>query len=279
MDWPVRKSFGFTLIELLLVITLISLVCAILVPVLARARAQAKSVCCINNLKQLGFAFVCYADDYDGYTMPACDAMTDTYWWGRKAEDAIEHRFGFIWPYLRSELEKSGVYECPSQPYGSYRPQGKSPSVPDGPEWITSTYGYNGYYLCSPMSGWVNIRNRPWQKITTVEGPEKVIAFCDAMLDRDGTADGVFLTNSALLDPPFILTSGGWKKNLYPTTCFRHSDKVNVVFVDAHCKAMEREDSQYVSQAARIGSIGEDNRPYYVPDWKSWPVGGRHRRQ
>lgn len=63
--WTVRVPRGFTLIELLVVIAIIALLMAILIPVLKRAREQAKAVACLSNLKQWALATVMYAVDYD----------------------------------------------------------------------------------------------------------------------------------------------------------------------------------------------------------------------
>lgn len=56
---------GFTLIELIVVIGIIMLIAAILFPVFARARENAKRAACMSNLKQVGLAFLQYVQDYD----------------------------------------------------------------------------------------------------------------------------------------------------------------------------------------------------------------------
>jgi len=56
---------GFTLIELLVVIAIIAILAAILFPVFAQAREQARKTACLSNLKQIGLACNMYVQDYD----------------------------------------------------------------------------------------------------------------------------------------------------------------------------------------------------------------------
>src|SRR5256712_13978360 len=64
-----RRGFtpasGFTLIELLVVVAIIAIPAAILSPVFARARENARRSSCQSNLKQIGLGIMQYVQDYD----------------------------------------------------------------------------------------------------------------------------------------------------------------------------------------------------------------------
>jgi prepilin-type N-terminal cleavage/methylation domain-containing protein/prepilin-type processing-associated H-X9-DG protein len=60
------RQNGFTLVEILVVMAVLAILAGILLPVLARARAAARTTACVSNQRQLGAAFGLYAQDYDG---------------------------------------------------------------------------------------------------------------------------------------------------------------------------------------------------------------------
>ena len=77
---------GFTLIELLVVLAIVSLLAALLLPSLARAKAKATGIGCLNNERQLGVAWLVYASD-------AADALPNNYGVADTQRTVAERRF------------------------------------------------------------------------------------------------------------------------------------------------------------------------------------------
>jgi prepilin-type N-terminal cleavage/methylation domain-containing protein/prepilin-type processing-associated H-X9-DG protein len=116
------KRKAFTLIELLVVIAIISILAAILFPVFARARENARRTRCATQLKQLSLAMMQYTQDYDGVFLRAPRLSGGAGPWA-----------SIIQPYLKS----SQILRCPSR----WRPV--SVSFTYAPY---TDYAYNAWY-------------------------------------------------------------------------------------------------------------------------------------
>jgi len=102
-----RKAF--TLIELLVVIAIIAILAAILFPVFATAREKARQSACQSNMKQIGLAFIQYAQDYDEFTAYC------PYDGNRYQFNVAPYNYGIslgcqLYPYIKS----TQVWRCPS---------------------------------------------------------------------------------------------------------------------------------------------------------------------
>jgi prepilin-type N-terminal cleavage/methylation domain-containing protein len=111
-----RSRKAFTLIELLVVIAIIAILAAILFPVFARAREQARRTSCLSNMKQIGIALFMYAQDYDE-TLPKRRPCEDTYdvclptFDPRPDGNAYEKTWkNSLMPYIKNYQ----VFKCPS---------------------------------------------------------------------------------------------------------------------------------------------------------------------
>jgi prepilin-type N-terminal cleavage/methylation domain-containing protein/prepilin-type processing-associated H-X9-DG protein len=129
-----EKRRGFTLIELLVVIAIIAILAAILFPVFARARENARRASCQSNLKQIALGIKQYTQDYDERFPPDDLATTDP-------TVGLVGWAGAIQPYVKSEQ----IFQCPSDVVakpGEATLEGTSGRL-DNPGFTDYFYNYN----------------------------------------------------------------------------------------------------------------------------------------
>ncbi len=131
------KKTGFTLIELLVVIAIIAILAAILFPVFARAREQARKTTCLSNLKQLGLAMMMYVQDYDEcFPAPRSPQPYGSGGWWSDFWSGVWLGFR-TWPYdLEPYMKNKQIVVCPSADKGFTVGGG----IADYPEGVSYLY-------------------------------------------------------------------------------------------------------------------------------------------
>ncbi|RYX80764.1 DUF1559 domain-containing protein [bacterium] len=151
MQFPITKykhnKNAFTLIELLVVIAIIAILAAILFPVFARARENARRSSCQSNLKQINLGLIQYTQDYD---------------------ERLLLRQGAPWqPWMLQSYIKSGqVWKCPSSSAAGDEFDGT-------PADVAVSYGYNFLSLEAAS-------------LAAVNKPAETIAWTDSIVGTSG---------------------------------------------------------------------------------------------
>ena len=224
-----NKNSAFTLIELLVVIAIIAILAAILFPVFARARENARRSSCQSNMKQIGLGMLQYTQDYDERT-----TLTDynnNYSW----RDAI-------YPYVKSEQ----IFMCPSDP-GNNKYVYKAPGSAGG---VTNngSYAYNHLYY-----GTFGI-SPPGINIAAMDSASTTVWLGDStngnndFYCQDVAQNPVINTNIN----PRILTNAG-NPNGNTGLPARHLETTVLLFCDGHVK------SQRLDSLLRLSTTGNTN--------------------
>ncbi|HZO88190.1 MAG TPA: prepilin-type N-terminal cleavage/methylation domain-containing protein [Chthonomonadaceae bacterium] len=219
------RKRGFTLIELLVVIAIIAILAAILFPVFAQAREQARKTSCLSNLKQQGLGLLMYAQDYDEQSVPWADPNYN------KDSDGFVLAFDrLIQPYLKNNM----ITGCPSD---------LSPGTgqfPKGGPVVIRSYSMPG----SMGGGWCP--TTPARRMAAVPKPAQTIY----LTERDNCA----ASPATWGDDPRPAWNWCGVNDLESEMAWRHNRTANFLYVDGHAKA-----APYVqgkNHPANTGEVG-----------------------
>jgi prepilin-type N-terminal cleavage/methylation domain-containing protein/prepilin-type processing-associated H-X9-DG protein len=219
---------AFTLIELLVVIAIIALLAAILFPVFARARENARRASCQSNLKQIGIGVAQYVQDYDE-KMPNIyenEGGVTLYMWN----DTIQ-------PYVKSYQ----IFICPS----NKTPQSWSTKRPAGtPSPLLTSYGTNnveGGSAGSPLIG-AQPSTRPWGYADNPPNAGYVSPNISIFAEPATTISITESNDPNMSFNVFNQTDIGTSPNIRADE--RHFQGMNYLFLDGHVKWMQQSEAK-----------------------------------
>jgi prepilin-type N-terminal cleavage/methylation domain-containing protein/prepilin-type processing-associated H-X9-DG protein len=209
---------GFTLIELLIVIAVISILAALLLPSLSKAKRSAERIKCASNLHQLGLAAQMYWDDNLGKAFRYSNGISNNgalLWFGWLENSSAEGTrdfdptVGALFPYLQGR----GVEICPSLNYSAPNFKLKAKGAAYG-------YGYNLHLSVGT--------NKPPMSISKLARPNQITLFADSA--QVNTFQAPASPSSPMLEEFYYVTNSALERTVH----FRHSKKAEVVFCDGH---------------------------------------------
>lgn len=243
-----RQARGFTLVELLAVIAVISLLAALVVPVVTRARAAGQGAACTSNLRQMQMAYTMYLADHEGRLFEYEEGTTKgktLYYFGLASQGAegsrpIDKSKAKLAPYFE---QIGGVEICPAIPY-------RAPYFKQKFDMASYGYGINAYFLTD-----VPVRD-PAQRVVSfsqIRRPSETIAWGDAIQVNVWQAPAS--PQRPMLEEWYWLDA-----NAPPKFHFRHGGQANVVMADGHVCSFkpERLDARCDGLSGYIEPPGED---------------------
>ena len=236
-----RHQAGFTLIELLVVIAIIAILAAILFPVFARARENARRASCQSNLKQIGLGLLQYSQDYDEKMVRVSYGSSKNGGPGDGLNDATVWKWmDASMPYIKSVQ----IFNCPSdsQPYlipYVYDQPGVGPTpLNDGGYGSADNYG--SYSMNCQGDG----RSGPgWNEgdtaLASLQSPATTLWVGDSVAYQRVDPAYRFLGNNLTFDeaarPRRLQAYNGQSSALVE----RHLETINLLYCDGHVKAVK----------------------------------------
>jgi len=222
-----RLLAGFTLIELLVVIAIIAILAAMLLPALARSKAKAMGIQCMNDVKQLGLAWYMYSQDNDERLALNKQLQAGTSGIGKTWVSGVLNMANSTDNTNIYLLEQSQLYPYCKNINVWHCPGDKSTSIHGGITYQrVRTLAMNCWLAEGRLSGSPGYRVFKKTSDLTVPGPSLTWVLMDER--EDSIDDGYFAVNmTGYPDAPRTIT---WVN--YPASY--HGNSAGLVFADGH---------------------------------------------
>ena len=250
-----KHNYAFTLIELLVVVAIVAILASILLPALAKAKAQAHRIRCVANVSQLSQTFFLYAADYSDQFVPngggdmfipkwVQGSFSDYHPDATNVQLIIAPEYSLFSPYLKDR----NIYKCPADQVAGTGVTNLGFSARSRAR--VRSYAMNGHvgFRGAPVGGTPDLlSSRVFRQSQDIVGisPSELIVFADTHPD-------------SICQPLFGIKMGGDVMFHFPANY--HNGGGVFSFADGHVETKKWRDARVLQHRPQISYHSHDEK-------------------